>query len=250
MWIYFYISLIFLIQLWKYFTNEGESYEKSKTLFTHTALISSVLSGVLYADTLTVGGTNSPTLTITGGSSMGEDIKATGWSSGDKTAIWDLRNGVYHSQRQKTAEFDFGSASNSKSNMLDIYGGAENKVGFVISDKANSVLLDFAGKGLDASGARGLFINFGFNTNATSGKTISITNLSSLKGDLTIVGGACSNVFTVNVGSMEGKKFNQFWHNSRQSYNFQSNMEGSIVSTSRNQPGKKVISHLAQEVNF
>lgn len=189
--------------------------KKSKTLFTHTALISSVLSGVLYADTLTVGGTNSPTLTITG-NSMSTDLTGSNaiWSSSNKgstTSIkWVLENGIYKIQdsttnvRKKGLEFSFRSTNNEGDNSVVSYGSYKEKVGFVINSNANQVSLDLGDRGLDASGYLGLYINFGSGNNVTSNKTFTVSTTSTIKGGITINGGAGNNKYIINADSIEG----------------------------------------------
>ena len=62
--------------------------KKSKTLFTHTALISSVLSGMLYADSsINITGGNTPSLTIEGGTGNITSSGSTWTDSSNNTIV-------------------------------------------------------------------------------------------------------------------------------------------------------------------
>ena len=202
--------------------------KKSKTLFTHTALISSVLSGVLYAnDGVSITGGNTPSLTIEGGTG---NITSNGntWSDSNGSIVWGLSDNMYSititnsassitSQQATNFELAFnkGVTSNKIENWKNKFGKSDEYVGGISADqKATSLTIDFQNRGLDLSGTMGLNINFGIDetssknasnaSNASSGKQIIVKNLSTLKGNLVIFGGAGQNIFTVNVGEMIG----------------------------------------------
>ena len=198
--------------------------KKSKTLFTHTALISSVLSGMLYAnDGINITGGNTPSLTIECGTGIITLSGSTWTDSSNNTIVWNNTDNIYSITITKTNNgisnqqaTNFELAFNKSVNSNKIENWQNNKseyVGGISADKnATKLTMDFGGKGFDlSSGTMGLNINFGIDeissknaSNASSGKQIIVNNLSTLKGNLVIFGGAGQNIFTVNVGEMIG----------------------------------------------
>ena len=203
--------------------------KKSKTLFTYTALISSVLSGMLYAnDGVSITGGNTPSLTIEGGTgNIASDNKT--WSDNNGKIVWDLSDNMYsititktntnknnnNFTSQQATNFELAFNKTVSSNKIENWMYKSEYVGGISASKnATSLTMDFQNRGLDLSGTMGLNINFGIDdtssknasnaSNASSGKQIIVNNLSTLKGNLVIFGGAGQNIFTVNVGEMIG----------------------------------------------
>ena len=207
-------------------SNQSNSTSSRAKFFASLSLISSVLATVLCAQTtvkdgqITLTETNAPTVTIT-----------TTEQSADTHLSWDTPLVPTGNQTGSVAWTSNGNtlsatttvngAGNIPMTQLHLYFNNENFSQILIQDgtsntkdkvvvkggnKATSIALNFGGKGLSLSANNStkgtLYLNFG-NT-AITGKTFSITNLTTLNGNLSILGGGGNNSFTVDAETING----------------------------------------------
>ena len=213
-------------------SNQSNSTSSRAKFFASLSLISSVLASALCAQesvtnangTLTLTQTNAPTVTIqTTENSSDNHFK---WSNafvpnntpnngqiswilndgGNLSATTTINNGAAIPVKQLHLYFN-----DETSSQILIQNGTNGNIKDKIVVKggtsATSIALDFNNKGLSLSndGTKGtLYLNFG-DTNANkTGKTLSVTGLTTLDGNLAILGGSGNNGFNVNVGTING----------------------------------------------
>ena len=180
--------------------------------------------------TLTLTQTNAPTVTIqTTESTLNNKwsnafVPASSTSDNSETTAtvqWSENNGILSATTSLSNSSDvttpmtqlhlyFNSESSSQI-LVQHTNGASGKINDKVVVKggtsATSIALDFNNKGLSLSndGTKGtLYLNFG-DTNANkTGKTLSVTGLTTLDGNLAILGGSGNNGFNVNVGTING----------------------------------------------
>lgn len=212
-------------------SNQSNSTSSRAKFFASLSLISSVLASALCAQesvtnangTLTLTQTNAPTVTIqTTENSSDNHFK---WSNafvpnntpnngqiswilndgGNLSATTTINNGAAIPVKQLHLYFN-----DETSSQILIQNGTNGNIKDKIVVKggtsATSIALDFGGKGLSLlanDSTKGtLYLNFG-NTAITE-KTFSITNLTTLNGNLSILGGGENNSFTVNAETING----------------------------------------------
>ena len=212
-------------------SNQSNNTSSGAKFFAPLSLISSVLASALCAQesvtnangTLTLTQTNAPTVTIqTTENSSDNHFK---WSNafvpsntpnngqiswilndgGNLSATTTINNGAAIPVKQLHLYFN-----DETSSQILIQNGTNDNIKDKIVVKggtsATSIALDFGGKGLSLlanDSTKGtLYLNFG-NTAITE-KTFSITNLTTLNGNLSILGGGENNSFTVNAETING----------------------------------------------
>ena len=209
-------------------SNQSNSTSSRAKFFASLSLISSVLASALCAqesvvktdNTLTLTDINAPTITVTTTETKDQNFSwsnAFVLSNGTGSVTWSDSGGNFTA----TTKVPSNSGNPTTVNQFHLYFNNENSSQILIQNgtnnikdkvvvkggnKATSIALDFGGKGLSLlanDSTKGtLYLNFG-NTAITE-KTFSITNLTTLNGNLSILGGGENNSFTVNAETING----------------------------------------------
>ena len=209
-------------------SNQSNSTSSRAKFFASLSLISSVLASALCAqesvvktdNTLTLTDINAPTITVTTTETKDQNFS---WSNafvpsnGTGSVTWSDSGGNFTA----TTKVPSNSGNPTTVNQFHLYFNNENSSQILIQNgtnnikdkvvvkggnKATSIALDFGKKGLSLSASNStkgtLYLNFG--DAAIRGKTFSITKLTTLNGNLSILGGGGNNSFTVNAETING----------------------------------------------